>query len=280
MNDRIHSGSPPDGKPEGRRGPKRGDHYSWHRCYHDKALAGVSDLRSEQRGVYITLYWLCYSKHGPLPADDEWLARMCNEPLRKFRRIKAELVARGRIIEDLEAGLIYDERTLRELTDAGVFSQAQVKRAEIGGQARKRRPELALIEGGNGGNIPTCLQDSLQKEAEKSQLSENYFGHFACNHSEKSETLASHEIREDKNPHTASLTSPARAASPPNGGGARIQKSAPDSYPPVSDRSARMAAMKQRLAAAFPEELEPDRQSEPPSEEALRAAADRIARRT
>lgn len=119
---------------------KAGDfHYRYHKRWHGDALRGMSDLNPEQRGVYNTLIDLQYERRGPLPNDDAWLARTNNCPLRTFRRIKAELVAKGRIEVDEEAGSVFDKRCIEELTDAGVLRQTLSEAGRRGAAKRAKK---------------------------------------------------------------------------------------------------------------------------------------------
>lgn len=105
------------------------DDYRWYRRDPTKALAGMRGMTPEQKGVYCVIIELCYEQRGPLADDDKMMARACDCDVRQYRRIKAELLAIGRIVNDPDAGTIYDERAIRELVQAEVYSQTQAERA-------------------------------------------------------------------------------------------------------------------------------------------------------
>lgn len=95
--------------------------------YARDALDGMRRLNPEQRGVYNTLLDLMYSSGVELDDDDLWLARENNCTPRTYRRIKAELIALGKIwVVD---GKIGNGRATDELAKQ---MQARAQRAEGG----------------------------------------------------------------------------------------------------------------------------------------------------
>lgn len=105
------------------------DRFSHHTCWHHDAWQGLLMMPPAEVGVYWRIILLMYIRRGPLADDDRDLAHACHTDLRTYRRIKASLVERGRIVVDAENGIVFDERTVRELVDAGFFSETQTERA-------------------------------------------------------------------------------------------------------------------------------------------------------
>lgn len=112
--------------------------------YPDDWLAGTLELSPDQRGVYITLCALYFSRQGRLQDNERWIAGMCNLSLRMYRKIKNELLDLGKI--EIIDGFIYQERAEIELENAmKAKSAAQengskggLKSAEIRANALKR----------------------------------------------------------------------------------------------------------------------------------------------
>jgi uncharacterized protein YdaU (DUF1376 family) len=63
----------------------------------DAFLAGTGELNFEQRGAYITLINLLYSRDGAVPDDDVAVGRMLQCDPRLWRRLKSELMALGKL---------------------------------------------------------------------------------------------------------------------------------------------------------------------------------------
>lgn len=122
------------------------DGFVWYRRFPHKALAGFRGLNPEQRGVYCTLIELCYVERGPIADDDMANARACDCDVRKFRRIKAELLELERLEADTDAGTLFDARAVRELVNAEMLSEKQSRRGKVGARKRwgKKAPVVSL----------------------------------------------------------------------------------------------------------------------------------------
>lgn len=105
------------------------DDVFWYKRKPSVALSGMRGLSPEEKGVYTVIIDLCYEHRGPLADDDVQMARNCDCSLRKYRGIKAALLAKDRIQVDREAGTIFDERAVRELVRAELYSETQARRA-------------------------------------------------------------------------------------------------------------------------------------------------------
>lgn len=185
------------------------DSYHWYRRYPTRALAGMRGLNPEQKGVYGVIIDLCYEARGPLADDDMTMARACDCDVRRYRRIKAELLAKGRIVTDAEAGTLYDDKAIRELVQAEIYSQSQAERA-------RRKPvskpvdkvvRLALVAGDRAYDRPELGHMISPKSPTVSLIS-----------------LKENGAKREEKKEESSLVKKARppsAAQPPRGGGAR-----------------------------------------------------------
>ncbi len=109
--------------------PPHPDEVFWYKRKPAIARAGMMGLSLEAKAVYGILIDLCYERRGPLEDNDAVLAHQCETDVRRYRRLKAELLAKDRIKIDEEAGTLFDERVIRELVRAELYSESQAKRA-------------------------------------------------------------------------------------------------------------------------------------------------------
>lgn len=247
---------PPEDRQRKQSKPLHSDGFQWYRRFPLKALAGMRGLNPEQRGVYCTLIELCYVERGPIADDDISNARACECDVRRFRRIKLELLELERIEADPEAGTIFDARAVRELVNAEMLREKQSRRGRAGNRKRWNKPagdvvELAVVRGGldESANADDRPELTLTK-GHKSESIPNEI---------KGPAIA---IREEKRVSNCGGQKPerpaARAALPPSGGGARGRRIEGPNVAPMSeaDRAAKLADMKAALMAAYPEEFE------------------------
>ena len=61
------------------------------------ALEGMSQLNSQQRGIYNSIIDLLYVRDGIVPDDDHMVAAAISIDLREYRNIKRQLVAAGKV---------------------------------------------------------------------------------------------------------------------------------------------------------------------------------------
>ena len=90
-------------------------------------LAGTAQLTLEQRGAYITIIDLLYCNDDVLIDDDQAIARTMNCQVRRWQRLKAELMAMGKIRVDT-AGLLHANRVTETVKTAAEFSFQQQTR--------------------------------------------------------------------------------------------------------------------------------------------------------
>lgn len=234
--------------------PLTRDTYTWYRRNPSHALKGMKGLTPEQRGVYGTIIDLCYDRRSPLANDDVEMARECGCDVRRYRRIKAELLAMERIVVDVEAGIIYDERAVRELVKAQLYSESQAKRARAPNKkSTKKSTTRAKAE--KAPAVPRAkpevlqnLQDLGQTVGPKSpprSLKEN--DKTGANKEEKNKESSLEKIALERPP------------SPSIGGGRSLQRQNANLPPPAEDpteREAMKAAALERLRASLESEGE------------------------
>jgi uncharacterized protein YdaU (DUF1376 family) len=137
----------------------KGDRYAFHQCFHGDAWQGILHLSPAETNVYWRIILLMYMSRAALSDDDAHMARLCNESLKNYRRAKAGLIAKGRIIQDEDMGLLFDERAIRELVAADRFSQEQTERVMRRWEAKKNAPK-------RGGKPRVVVDNSTPKHAE------------------------------------------------------------------------------------------------------------------
>jgi uncharacterized protein YdaU (DUF1376 family) len=79
----------------------------WYKRDPAKALKGMQRLNLEQRGAYNTILDLIYLHDGKLIDDDRFLAGNMGADIRKWRNVKKQLLALGRI--SIRDGYIHDD---------------------------------------------------------------------------------------------------------------------------------------------------------------------------
>lgn len=123
-----------------------GDGYHWHKRYHSASLKGMKRLTLEERGAYCTILDLMYEQRAALNNDDVEIAHEMRCSVRKWRTIKAALVAKGRIV--VEEAILYDERAVKELVDASRLRETLSAAGKRGAQKKRaqpvKRPVLAV----------------------------------------------------------------------------------------------------------------------------------------
>ncbi len=73
---------------------------AWYKRFPEDALAGMMSLNPEQRGIYNTILDLIYLYADELPDDDRFIIGWCHCDLRRYRRVKAELISAGKLFTD------------------------------------------------------------------------------------------------------------------------------------------------------------------------------------
>jgi uncharacterized protein YdaU (DUF1376 family) len=135
----------------------------------DEFLVGVAGMKPEEIGAYWIACSLMYSRGGPIPDDETWIARACGCHWRTWRRIKARLIEVGKLRETPE-GLIND-RVVKELEKArgrlkSSADAAQKSAEERGARAAQEGSETAQDGRRNGAGR---AQDGLRNAAQLPQ---------------------------------------------------------------------------------------------------------------
>jgi len=92
----------------------------------DAFLAGTNELTLEQCGAYIRLINFLYSHDDVLPDDDQAIARMIGCQLRRWQRLKGELIKLGKV--HVNDGLLHANGVTNRCLEAQEFSFRQRKR--------------------------------------------------------------------------------------------------------------------------------------------------------
>lgn len=122
--------------------------------YFEDWLTGASELTPEQRGVFVTLCAIYYSKQGRVSENDRRLAGLCDLSVRKWRIIKSELVSLGKI--SFIDGLLYQERCEIELVNAlKAKSTAQENGSKGGRKSAEIRANMLKRNGSDSSNAST-----------------------------------------------------------------------------------------------------------------------------
>lgn len=140
----------------------------WHRRYHSDALAGMLSLTLEERGAYQTVLDLIYDRRGAIMDNERLLAGYMGVSIRKWRSLRAELLAKGKI-HLTEDGLISNSRAEKELENDAKTSR---KHAENGSSGGRKKAENSKKPNENNGNDVAKLEQnpSLLPEARSQSI--------------------------------------------------------------------------------------------------------------
>lgn len=115
----------------------------------DEWIAGTRDLELDERGAYWDVCSLMYSRGGPVADDESWLARALGCHVRTWRKIRARLLALGklRIVVIDGADHLTNGRAERELGRAFDRIDTAHKAAEESARKRRERVDRDAREG-------------------------------------------------------------------------------------------------------------------------------------
>lgn len=123
----------------------------WHKRYHSDALTGYRGLTLEERGAYTTILDLLYdSGEEALPASERWMAGHLDVSTRKWRTLRDDLSAAGKI-DILPDGRITNARYLRERAKITDLTATRAEAGAKGGKAKAAavsasvQPEFAMF---------------------------------------------------------------------------------------------------------------------------------------
>jgi uncharacterized protein YdaU (DUF1376 family) len=118
----------------------------WHKRYHSDALTGYRGLNLEQRGAYTTILDLLYDAgEETLAPTDRWMAGQLDVSVRKWRTLRDELQALGKLIVYPD-GRISNKRYLRELGKRRALSAKRAEAGAKGGKSSGKQPERDLFD--------------------------------------------------------------------------------------------------------------------------------------
>jgi uncharacterized protein YdaU (DUF1376 family) len=142
--------------------------YDWHRHHHVRMLTSYRPLSAEQRGVAYTLLDLIYDKQGPIPESDQSLAAAMNMGVRRFRRIKKELVEMSKF-SLTEEGFLTNKRAEEELLAVRSLSEVRAKSArQLSGKKSGNQKKPKENSGSDVANaeqkLDFCIQDNKRLE--------------------------------------------------------------------------------------------------------------------
>jgi uncharacterized protein YdaU (DUF1376 family) len=93
----------------------------------DEWLVGTERLTLQERGAFITICALIYSKGGPIDADERWLARCCRSDPRTVKALLRRLIELEKI-QRLEP---------ETRTSNGTFGWAQLMNRRCGEELKR-----------------------------------------------------------------------------------------------------------------------------------------------
>lgn len=101
----------------------------WHKRYHGDALTGFMVLTLEERGAFQTVLDMIYDTGGPIPDNENILARYMGVSTRKWRSLRHALIdVHGKISVD-ENGRLTNERAISEIENAAKTSRKNSENA-------------------------------------------------------------------------------------------------------------------------------------------------------
>lgn len=69
----------------------------WYKCFPRDFNEGMVGLTLEERGAYITIINLIYSRSGPIPEDEWWLTSQLGCTTRAWAKVRAALIMKGKL---------------------------------------------------------------------------------------------------------------------------------------------------------------------------------------
>jgi len=120
----------------------------WYKRYPADFIAGTLSLTLEEKGAYSVALDLIYDRHGPIPDDARWIARVCGCSTRRWNQIRQTLINAGKLI--LENDTLDNNRAkkqrLSEEKEHEKLSENGVKGAEKTNEKRAAAKENNKIE--------------------------------------------------------------------------------------------------------------------------------------
>lgn len=125
----------------------------WYKRYGADFVHGSLGLNLEEKGAYSICLDLIYDRGSAIPDDERWLAGVCGCSIRKWRTVRASLIARDKLYE--KGGFLSNGRADREIESlTGEHSKAVEsgstggrKRAENAAKTSRKSTESRLSQG-------------------------------------------------------------------------------------------------------------------------------------
>jgi uncharacterized protein YdaU (DUF1376 family) len=149
----------------------------WYKREPVRALAGMARLSLEERGAYCTLIELTMRDSKPPEDDDVNLAHEMRCHIRVWRRVRASLIAKGRI-SNLDGRLV-DERAIETLEAREAERIAFVENGRVGGMKSAANRVNSARSGGDRGELSPRSRPNLRSvSSENSGLAEAPLNHL------------------------------------------------------------------------------------------------------
>lgn len=129
--------------------PRRIDYFP------DEFLVGTTDLTLEEAGAYWKVCSLIYSRGGPVHDDDRWIAKAIATDVRKWKPIRARLLAKGKLIR--ADGKLSNARCETELAKVRRRIEDAHTNGALGGRPPGQSPgDVGEMSARSPGDPPTC----------------------------------------------------------------------------------------------------------------------------
>ncbi|AUN31964.1 YdaU family protein [Niveispirillum cyanobacteriorum] len=138
----------------------------WYKRNPKDALTGMMKLTLEEKGAYNVVIDLIYLHGGPVDDDEGYIARFCGCSVRKWRALRDQLLAAGRLYRTPD-GRISDERAEAELAPNQAEGEAF---AESAAKSHRKRAE-------NAAKTPQEIPENGHDLADINDLKENRLLH-------------------------------------------------------------------------------------------------------
>ena len=113
--------------------------HPWYKRYPMDFIHGTMGLSLEEKGAYSLCLDLMYDRDGPIPDDARWIAGVCGCSLRKWKAIRARLIAIGKLA--IIDNQLTNGRTDKELESRANVSRARAKSGAKGGETKPNGAE-------------------------------------------------------------------------------------------------------------------------------------------
>lgn len=168
----------------------KSDRLPWFKFHQDQWLEGTRELTPQQRGLYVDCLCLMYKYDRPLKDDIEWVAYQLHVKPTVWKKVRGELVARGKLVETPD-GLV-NERAEQEIVERGLVREKRSKSASFRQEILRSEPQLPFENNGRGGalaprkglharaRLDNQREDKDKKEKEGAELHEPVVIDFAA----------------------------------------------------------------------------------------------------